>query len=207
MYNIYFLSSGLKANIHRRGSLYSIHPWRIGFLCGDSTVTSSFLNTTVQFTSQIGPTPISVFVKVGMMQPFVGKSAFTCGMESVAVAVELATCPFAVPNLICFPVVSIFSYGAFGAMYICVAPESTIPVFSGGKCLSVLFDTYTLLLVGLKLKLASYFKLSLLGLLSTTVLALAGPKCHASLKTMPFASISFVAQPVLFLFSLWSNKN
>ena len=85
-------------------------------------------------------------------------------------AVELATCPFSVPTLICFPVVSIFTYSAFGAMYMCVAPESTMPVFSGGKCLSVLFDTYKLL-VGLQLKLASYFKLSLLGLLSTTVLA------------------------------------
>ena len=85
-------------------------------------------------------------------------------------AVELDTCPFAVPTLICFPVVSIFTYGAFGAMYMCVAPESTMPVFPGGKCLSVMFDTYKLL-VGLQLKLASYCKLSLLGLLSTTVLA------------------------------------
>ena len=67
-------------------------------------------------------------------------------------AVELATCTFAVPTPICFPVVSIFSYGAFGAMYMCVAPESTMPVFSGGKCLSVLFDTYELL-VGPQLKL------------------------------------------------------
>ena len=85
-------------------------------------------------------------------------------------AVELATYPFAVPTFICFPVVSIFSYGAFGAMYMCVAPESTMPFFSGGKCLYVLFDTYELLVV-LQLKLASYFELSLLGLLSTTVLA------------------------------------
>ena len=80
-------------------------------------------------------------------------------------------------------------------MYMCVASESTIPVWSGGKYLSILFDKYDLL-VGLQLKLASYFKLSLLGLLSTTVLA--GPTCHASLNTMPFASISFFAQPILF---------
>ena len=70
-------------------------------------------------------------------------------------AVELATFTFDVPTLICCPVVSIFSYGMFGAMYMCVAPESTMPLFSGGKCLSVLFDTYELLLVGLQLKLAS----------------------------------------------------
>ena len=76
---------------------------------------------------------------VGIMYPFVGKYTFTCEMASVAVAVELATCPFDVPTLICFPVVSIFSYGAFGTMYMCVAHESTIPVFSGGKCLSVFF--------------------------------------------------------------------
>ena len=116
----------------------------------------------------------------------------------MAVAVELATCPFAVPTLIFFSVVSIFSYGAFGAMYMCVAPESTIPVCSGGKCLSILFDTYELLLVGLQLKLASYFKLSLLGLLSTTVLA--GPTCHSSLNTIPLAYISYFAQPILSLF-------
>ena len=74
----------------------------------------------------------------------------------MAVAVELDTCPFAVPTMICFSFVSIFSYGAFGAMYMCFAPESTIPVLSGGKCLSVLFYTYNLV-AGLQLKLASYF--------------------------------------------------
>ena len=63
-----------------------------------------------------------------------------------------------------------FSYGVFGTMYMCVAPESSMPFFSGGKYLSVLFDTYELL-VGIQLKLASYFQLSLLEFLSTTVLA------------------------------------
>ena len=67
VYNFSFLSSELKANLHRRGSLSSFHPWRIGFPCGDNTVTSSFLNTTVQFASKIGLTPMSVFVKVGIM--------------------------------------------------------------------------------------------------------------------------------------------
>ena len=76
---------------------------------------------------------MSMFVKVGMMYPFVGKSAFNCVMGSVAVAIELATCPFAVPDLVFFSVVSIFPYGAFGAMYMCVALESTIPVLYGGK--------------------------------------------------------------------------
>ena len=76
---------------------------------------------------------MSVFVKVGMMYPFVGKSEFICGMGSVAVAIELATFPFAVPTLILFFVVYISTYGAFGDMYMCVAPESTIPVLSGSK--------------------------------------------------------------------------
>ena len=147
---------------------------------------------------------MSVFVKVGMMYPFVGKSAFNCGMGSVAIAIEFATCPFAVPTLICFSVVFIFPYGAFGAMYMCVAPESTIPILSGGKKFSGLFDTYDLE-VGLQLKIASYIKLSLLGLLSTTVLD--GPTYHSSLKTIPFASISFVSQPILFLFLCGSKKH
>ena len=140
MYIVSFLSSGLRANRHRHDSLFSLHPWRIGLLCGDRTLTSSFLNTTVQFASQIGPTPMRVFVKVGIMYPFVEKSLFNCGIVSVAVAIELATSPFAVPTLICFAVVIILPYGAFGAMYMCVAPESTIPVLSGGKQFSFLFD-------------------------------------------------------------------
>ena len=91
----------------------------------------------------------------------------------------------------------ILPYGAFGAMYMCVAPESRIPILSGGKRFYFLFDTYDLV-VGLQLKIASYIKLSLLGLLSTTVLA--GPTCHSSLKKTPFDPIIFVAQPILSLF-------
>ena len=79
----------------------------------------------------------------------------------------------------------------------CVAPESTIPVVYGGNCLYALFDTYNLL-VGLQLKLDSYFELSLLGLLSTTVLD--RPTCHESFNTIPFDSIIFVAQSILFFF-------
>ena len=71
---------------------------------------------------------MSAFVKVGMMYPFVGKSAFNCAIGSVAVVIDLDTFPFSVPTIICVAVVFIFSYGAFGAMYMCVAPESTIPV-------------------------------------------------------------------------------
>ena len=59
---------------------------------------------------------MSMFVNAGMIYPFVGKSVFTCGMGSVAMAVEFATCPLAVPTLIFYPVASNFSYGALGAM-------------------------------------------------------------------------------------------
>ena len=100
-------------------------------------------------------------------------------------------------------VVFVLPYGVFGAMYMCVAPESTIPILSGGKKFSGLFDTYDLE-VGLQLKLASYIKLSLFGLLSTTVLA--GPTCHSSLNTFPLASISFVAQPILSLFCVGQSN-
>ena len=76
-----------------------------------------------------------------------------------------------------------------------------MPVCSGGKCLGCVLSATCALLVGLQLKLASYFNFSLLGLfLSTTVLAFAVPTCHASLNTTPFASISFAAQSNLFLF-------
>ena len=78
------------------------HPWIIGLPSGDITVTSSFLKNTVQFASQIGPTPISVFVNVGMMYPVVGKSAANSGIGSVAVAIDIATCLFAVPTIIFF---------------------------------------------------------------------------------------------------------
>ena len=71
----------------------------------------------MQFASQIGPTTMSVFVKVGMIYPFVGKYVSNCGIGSVAIAVELATCPYAVPTHILFAVVFIWTYGAFGAMY------------------------------------------------------------------------------------------
>ena len=99
--------------------MFSLHPWRIGLPCGDRNVTYSFINTTVQFASQIGPTPMSVFVKVGMMYPFVGKSEFNCGMGSIAVSIEISTCPFAVHTLICFSVVLIFPYGKWCYVHVC----------------------------------------------------------------------------------------
>ena len=88
------------------------------------------MDTTVQFASQMGPTPISVLVNVGMMYPVVGKSAPNCGIGSVDFSADVATCPFAVPTLILVALVSSGPCGAFGAIYRCVAPESTIPVCS-----------------------------------------------------------------------------
>ena len=60
----------------------------------------------MQFASQIGPTPIIVFVNVSMMYPVVGKYAANCGIYSVAFAVDIATCPFAVLSLILLALVS-----------------------------------------------------------------------------------------------------
>ena len=94
------LSLGFRAKCHRLGSLFSLHPWIIGLPSGDITVKSCFLNTTVQFASQMGPIPIIVFVNVGMMYPIVGKSAANCGIGSVDFSVDIETCPFSVPTLI-----------------------------------------------------------------------------------------------------------
>ena len=66
---------GLRVKRHSLGSFFSLQPVRIVLPSGDSTVTSFFLNTTVQFASQMGPTPMSVLVKDGMMYPVVGRSS------------------------------------------------------------------------------------------------------------------------------------
>ena len=116
MYFFIPLSLGLRSNRYSRVSFFSLHPWRIGLPSGKSTVTSFFLNTTVQFASQMGPTPISVLVKVGMMYPVVGESAASCGIDSVAVAAYVATCPFAVPTFIVLALLSSGPCGAFGAI-------------------------------------------------------------------------------------------
>ena len=64
----------------------------------------------------MGPTPISVLVKEGMIYPVVGKSDSDRGMGSVAFANEFYTCPFAVPTLIVAALVLGGSCGADGAM-------------------------------------------------------------------------------------------
>ena len=97
---------GLREKRYRRGGFFSLHPWIIGLPSGDINVTYYFLNTNAQFVSQIGPTPISVFVNVGMMYPVVGKSASNCGIGSVAIAFYIDTCTFAVPTLILLALVS-----------------------------------------------------------------------------------------------------
>ena len=69
------LSFGLRAKRHSLGIFFSPQPVITVLPSGESTVTSFFLNITVQFSSQMGLTPMSVLVKDGMMYPFVGKSA------------------------------------------------------------------------------------------------------------------------------------
>ena len=111
------MDTSQKITSGRTRSFFSLHPWRIGLPSDDMKVTSCFFNTTVQFASQMGPIPISVFVKVGMMYPIVGKSAANCGIGSVAFAVDISTCPFAVTTLILLALVSSGPCGAFGAIY------------------------------------------------------------------------------------------
>ena len=130
MYFCLPLSLVFRAKRHRRGSFFSLHPWILGSTSGDMTVTSCFLNTTLQFASQMGPIKISVLVNVGMVYPVVGEYAANCGIGSVAFAADVFTCPFAVPTLVLVALVYSGPCGAFGAIYRCVAPESTIPVCS-----------------------------------------------------------------------------
>ena len=143
------------------------------------------------------PTPMSVLVNSGMMYPVVGKSAANCRIVRVSFAADVSTCPLAVPNLIIASLVFSVPCGAVGAMYRCVAPESTIPVCCCGRIFY--FSSYCVgvyVWVGLQLKLASCIKDSLLGDLCTTVFA--APHRHSlSLNFMPFSSMSLFAQSFL----------
>ena len=69
------MSFGLRAKHRSLGSLFYLQPVRIVLPSGESTVTSFFLNTTVQIASHMGPTPMSILVNYGTMYPIVGKSA------------------------------------------------------------------------------------------------------------------------------------
>ena len=96
----------LRAKRHSFGRFFSLHPVKIVLPSGEITTTSFFVNKTLQYVSQIGPTPINVLVKEGMMYPIVGKSAADCVMVSVTVAVDFTIFPFAMPTLISVAFVS-----------------------------------------------------------------------------------------------------
>ena len=64
----------------------------------------------------MGPTPMSVLVKYGMMYPLVGKYAANFWIGRVAFAADVVTCPLVVPTLIVVALVSIGPCVAFGAM-------------------------------------------------------------------------------------------
>ena len=76
----------------------------------------------------MGPRPTSVCLKEGMTYPVVGKSLASWGMGRSAVAVDCSGCPLATPTVMRGAVVSMLVVGAFGAMYMWEAPESTIAV-------------------------------------------------------------------------------
>ena len=60
----------------------------------------------------MGPTPMSVLVKDGMMDPVVGRSSENLGIGRVDFAAYFSTCPLAVPNLTVAELVSSGPYGA-----------------------------------------------------------------------------------------------
>ena len=98
-------------------------------------------------------------------------------MGSVAFDDEFSTCSFSVPTLIVSALVSGGLCGADGAMYSCVAPESTMPVSCCGRihpCCASGVGIYVR--VGPKLKLASYNKGSLIGYLC--IIVCAATHCH-----------------------------
>ena len=82
------------------GRFFYLHPVKIFLPSGNITTASFFVNKTLQSASQIGPTPISVLVKEGIMYPVVGNSAANWGMGIVAVAADFTICLFAVPTVI-----------------------------------------------------------------------------------------------------------
>ena len=81
-----------------------------------------------------------MLVKAGIIYLVVRKSATNCGIGKVAFSADVATCPLAVPTFIVAALVSSSPYGAFWAMYRCVAPESTIPVCCCGRLFSFSSD-------------------------------------------------------------------
>ena len=107
---------------------------------------------------------------------------------------DVATCPLDVPTLIVAALVSSGPRGAFGSMYRCVAPESTIPVCCFGGVFSFsLYSVGIYVWVVLQIKLSSYIKFSLLGGLCTNFFAV--PHRHSSsLNPTPFSSMILLSQ-------------
>ena len=84
----------------------------------------------------MGPTPMSLLVKDGIMYPVLGKSASNCRIGRVAFADDVSTFPLAVHTFIVAALVSGGPCGVDGAMYRCVAPESKFPVCCCGRIFS-----------------------------------------------------------------------
>ena len=116
---VYFcltLLLGFREKCHSRGNFFSLQPWRIGLPSGESKIASFFLNTTIQFASHMGPKPMSVLEKAGVMYPVVGKSDANCGIGRVTFAADVETFTLDVPTLIVAALVSSGPCGAFGTM-------------------------------------------------------------------------------------------
>ena len=87
----------------------------------------------MQPTSQIGPMPTNIFVKIGMICPSQGMLWPCYGMGSVVVADDYTTCPLAVPTCIFGAAVFIGPCGACGAIYRCDTHVYAIPVYTFGS--------------------------------------------------------------------------
>ena len=98
--SIFYCPFGLRGKLRSFGRVFSIHPVEIVLPSGDITTTSFFVNKTLQSLSQMGPTPISVLVKEGMMYPVVGKSTANWGIGSLYDVVYFTICQFAVTTTI-----------------------------------------------------------------------------------------------------------
>ena len=105
---------GCRAKLHSFGVSFSLHLVRMGLPSGKDTVTSCFINKTVQSASQMGKTPTIFLVKDGMMYPVFGKSSANCEIGSEAVADKLSTCPVSMPTKTFGVLVSGGTCGAVG---------------------------------------------------------------------------------------------
>ena len=126
-------SVGLSAKRHIFVMCVSLNPVSIGRHIAEYNVASFEVNVTVQPTSQIGPIPTNLFVKIGMICQSHVMPWPCCGIGIISVSDNDTTSPLAVPMCIYGASVVIGPCGACGAIYRCDAPISTTTVYTFGS--------------------------------------------------------------------------